>query len=83
LVTIHVDDRWRGQGIGSRLLDAFDAELTRTGVRDCFLGAIPANTRAIDLYVVMLTDSNVIQACQQRGFLPGWLQLRRDLCQDS
>ena len=57
LVTIHVDPEWRGQGVGSRLLQTFEAELHRAGVQDCFLGAIPGNTRAMDLY-------------QRRGFRP-------------
>jgi GNAT superfamily N-acetyltransferase len=64
LVTIHVDPEWRGQGIGSRLLQAFEAELQLAGTPDCFLGAIPGNTRAIELY-------------QRRGFRPTSFLLMR------
>ena len=61
LVTLCVDPAWRGSGIGSHLLDRFDAEL---GARDCFVGVIPANSRAIGLY-------------RRRGFLPASLLLMR------
>jgi GNAT superfamily N-acetyltransferase len=61
LVTLAVDPAWRGSGIGSRLLDRFEAE---PGARDCFVGVIPANSRAIGLY-------------RRRGFLPVSLLLLR------
>ncbi len=59
LVTLSVDPAWRGGGIGSQLLDRFDAV-----AGDCFVGVIPANTRAIGLY-------------RRRGFRPVSLLLLR------
>lgn len=55
---------YRGQGIGSRLLDALEAELAAMGVRDLVIGVLPGNTAAIRLY-------------QRRGFRPTWSYLSR------
>ena len=54
----------RGRGIGSRLLDVLEQELTDAGVHDLVLGALPGNTDAIRLY-------------ERRGFRPTWLYLSR------
>jgi ribosomal protein S18 acetylase RimI-like enzyme len=55
---------YRGQGLGSRLLDALEAELAAIGVRDLMLGVLPGNADAIRLY-------------QRRGYRPTWTYLSR------
>jgi ribosomal protein S18 acetylase RimI-like enzyme len=55
---------YRGSGIGTRLLDALEAELAAAGVRDLVLGVLPGNTDAIRLY-------------QRRGYRPTWTYLSR------
>lgn len=40
----------RGHGIGTRLLDAVDAELERLGIGDLFIAALVGNDDAIRLY---------------------------------
>ena len=55
---------YRGQGIGTRLLDGLEAELAATGVTDLVIGVLPGNTAAIRLY-------------QRRGFRPTWSYLSR------
>jgi ribosomal protein S18 acetylase RimI-like enzyme len=62
--TLVVDERRRGQGIGSALLDAVDAELARRGVHDLMIGVMEGNDAARRLY-------------ERRGLVPGWLQLYR------
>jgi ribosomal protein S18 acetylase RimI-like enzyme len=54
----------RGLGIGTRLLDALEAELAATGIRDLILGVLPGNADAIRLY-------------QRRGYRPTWTYLSR------
>lgn len=48
--TLSVLPECRGQGIGSQLLDAVDAELDRLGVADLQIAAVHSNTAAIRLY---------------------------------
>lgn len=55
---------YRGSGIGTRLLNALEAELAAAGVRDLILGVLPGNTDAIRLY-------------QRRGYRPTWTYLSR------
>jgi ribosomal protein S18 acetylase RimI-like enzyme len=55
---------YRGSGIGTRLLEALEAELAADGVRDLILGVLPGNTDAIRLY-------------QRRGYRPTWTYLSR------
>ena len=59
-----VDERARGQGIGTALLRAVDDRLRDRGIPDQFLGAIEPNHQAIQLY-------------QRLGFRPAWLELTR------
>ena len=54
----------RGEGIGSKLLDAVDEEFTTLGVGDVVIGALPGNTGALKLY-------------ERRGFKPTWIYLSR------
>lgn len=55
---------YRGQGIGSRLLDELISQLAAAGVHDLVLGVLPGNTAAIRLY-------------QRYGFQPTWSYLSR------
>jgi ribosomal protein S18 acetylase RimI-like enzyme len=55
---------YRGSGIGTRLLDALEAELAAAGVRDLVLGVLPGNSDAIRIY-------------QRRGYRPTWTYLSR------
>ena len=50
LHTLLVRPEARGQGIGSALLDDFEAWLVATGTTDAVIGVVPANARAIALY---------------------------------
>ena len=59
-----VTERARGRGLGTRLLDAVDAELARRGVHDLMIGVMEGNDDARRLY-------------ERRGLVPGWLQLYR------
>ncbi len=52
----------RGQGIGSRLLDALERELSSIGIRDLILGVLAGNEDAIRLY-------------RRRGYRPTWVYL--------
>jgi ribosomal protein S18 acetylase RimI-like enzyme len=54
----------RGEGIGTRLLDAVDEEFAALGVDDVVIGALPGNTGALRLY-------------EGRGFKPTWIYLSR------
>jgi ribosomal protein S18 acetylase RimI-like enzyme len=62
--TLVVDERRRGQGIGSALLDAVDAELASRGIHDLMIGVMEGNDAARRLY-------------ERRGLVPGWSQLYR------
>ena len=50
LETLSVAPGERGQGTGTRLLDAVDAELARLGIGDLFIAALVGNEGAIRLY---------------------------------
>lgn len=54
----------RGQGIGTRLLDALERELASIGVRDLILGVLAGNDDAIRLY-------------RRRGYRPTWAYMSR------
>ena len=54
----------RGEGVGSALLDAIDAELARMGIADVLIAAFVTNTEAIRLY-------------ERRGFRPASLYMIR------
>ena len=60
VVTLVVSPEERGRGIGTALLGTVDAEIERLGIGDVIIGAVPANTQALELY-------------RQRGFEPTWL----------
>lgn len=60
--TLVVREQARGSGLGSRLMDAVDAELDRLGISDRLVGLIPGNDGAQRLY-------------ERRGFRPRWLLL--------
>jgi ribosomal protein S18 acetylase RimI-like enzyme len=62
--TLVVDEDRRGEGIGSALLDAVDAELAARGVDDLMIGVMEGNDRARVLY-------------ERRGLVQGWHQLYR------
>jgi ribosomal protein S18 acetylase RimI-like enzyme len=62
--TLVVDERHRGQGIGSALLDEVDRRLHSEDIRGLVIGAMVGNDDAIRLY-------------ESRGLTPGWLQLYR------
>jgi ribosomal protein S18 acetylase RimI-like enzyme len=64
LESIAVAPDHRGAGIGTKLLDAVDAELDRRGIHDVIIGALPGNQGALRLY-------------ERRGFRPTWLYLSR------
>jgi ribosomal protein S18 acetylase RimI-like enzyme len=55
---------YRNRGIGSRLLDRLEAELSAEGVDDLMLGVLAGNAAAIRLY-------------ERRGFRPTWLYMSR------
>lgn len=48
--TLSVAPGSRGRGVGTRLMDAVDAELDRIGVRDLFVGAVATNERGLRFY---------------------------------
>jgi len=62
--TLVVDERHRGEGIGTALLDEVDARLERIGVRGLMIGLMVGNEGARRLY-------------ESRGLTAGWLQLYR------
>lgn len=64
LVTMLVTPEVRGRGIGSALLDAFDAALEASGNPAALVGVVPQNRRAVALY-------------ERRGFTPAWLTMTR------
>jgi GNAT superfamily N-acetyltransferase len=62
--TLVVDEARRGEGIGTALLDAVDAELAAQGVHDLMIGFVEGNEGARRLY-------------ERRGLVPGWRQMYR------
>jgi ribosomal protein S18 acetylase RimI-like enzyme len=62
--TLVVAPELRGSGLGTRLLDAIDAELERQGIGEAIVGLVPGNEGARRLY-------------ERRGFRPRWLILAR------
>ncbi|MGI8333406.1 GNAT family N-acetyltransferase [Actinomadura scrupuli] len=62
--TLSVAPGERGNGIGTRLLDAVDAELENLGIGDLFIGTLAANSGAQQLY-------------ERRGLRPVWVYLGR------
>jgi ribosomal protein S18 acetylase RimI-like enzyme len=62
--TMLVSARFRGGGLGSRLLDEIDAELERRGITEVIVGLMPGNDAAQRLY-------------ERRGFSPRWTVLAR------
>jgi GNAT superfamily N-acetyltransferase len=64
LETLLVLPELRGSGLGTRLLDAVDAELDQRGIEDMLIGAVVTNGDAIRLY-------------ERRGFVPAWVYMTR------
>jgi ribosomal protein S18 acetylase RimI-like enzyme len=64
LESISVLPEYRGQGLGSRLLDEVDREFDSLGVEDVVIGLLPGNEGARRLY-------------ERHGFRPNWLYLSR------
>ena len=62
--TMLVSAPFRGAGLGTRLLDAIDAELERQGITEVIVGVMPGNDGAQRLY-------------ERRGFRQRWLVLAR------
>lgn len=54
----------RGEGLGTGMMDAIDAELGRLAIADVIVGLIPGNDGAQRLY-------------ERRGYRPRWLVLAR------
>jgi ribosomal protein S18 acetylase RimI-like enzyme len=65
LETLIVSERSRGQGLGTRLLDAVDSTLGNLGIDELTVGLVPGNEGAQRLY-------------ERRGFKARWLQLYRE-----
>jgi ribosomal protein S18 acetylase RimI-like enzyme len=66
LETLVVTEGARGSGLGTRLMDRVEEELSGQGIEELFVGLIPGNDGAQRLY-------------ESRGFEGRWLILRRDL----
>ena len=64
LETIVVAPEWRGQGIGTVLMDRIEAELDRLEIKDVIIGVLPTNVAVLELY-------------RRRGFEPTWLVMTR------
>jgi ribosomal protein S18 acetylase RimI-like enzyme len=64
LESISVLPEYRGQGIGSRLLDEVDREFDSLSVEDVVIGLLPGNEGALRLY-------------ERHGYRPNWLYLGR------
>ena len=62
--TMLVSARFRGAGLGTRLLDEIDAELERQGITEVIVGLMPGNDGAQRLY-------------ERRGYRQRWLVLAR------
>jgi ribosomal protein S18 acetylase RimI-like enzyme len=64
LESLSVLPEHRGEGIGTKLLDAVDEAFANLGIDDVVIGALPGNTGALKLY-------------ERRGFKPTWIYLSR------
>jgi ribosomal protein S18 acetylase RimI-like enzyme len=64
LETLVVLPERRNAGLGTRMLDAVEAELARQGITEVIVGLIPGNDGAQRMY-------------ERRGFRPRWLILSR------
>ncbi|MGA7623175.1 MAG: GNAT family N-acetyltransferase [Candidatus Acidiferrales bacterium] len=64
LETLVVAPEWRGQGIGSLLMNQVESEIARLGIQDVIIGALPTNTNVLDFY-------------RRIGFEPTWLVMTR------
>jgi ribosomal protein S18 acetylase RimI-like enzyme len=62
--SLSVLPEYRGQGLGSRLLDQLHDELRQQGADDLIVGALAGNSDAIRLY-------------RRHGYRPTWLYLSR------
>lgn len=64
LETLVVAPESRGQGIGSLLISRVESEIARLDIQDVIIGALPSNTRVLELY-------------RRRGFEPTLLLMTR------
>ncbi len=64
LVTIYVEPRQRGSGMGSAMLRAMEERIAATDTPTKLIGLIPQNRRAAAFY-------------RARGYVPAWLTLTR------
>jgi ribosomal protein S18 acetylase RimI-like enzyme len=64
LETLVVRPELRNTGLGTRMLDAVEAELDRQGISEVIVGIVAGNDGAQQLY-------------ERRGFRPRWLVLSR------
>jgi ribosomal protein S18 acetylase RimI-like enzyme len=62
--SLSVLPEYRGQGLGSKLLEQLHERLQEQGASDFIIGALPGNKHAIRLY-------------QRHGYTPTWLYLSR------
>jgi ribosomal protein S18 acetylase RimI-like enzyme len=62
--SLSVLPEYRGQGVGTALMDALERELDALGISDFIVGALAGNEDALRLY-------------RRRGFRPTWLYLAR------
>jgi ribosomal protein S18 acetylase RimI-like enzyme len=62
--SVSVLPEYRGQGVGTALMDALERELEALGISDFIVGALAGNEDALRLY-------------RRRGFRPTWLYLAR------
>jgi ribosomal protein S18 acetylase RimI-like enzyme len=62
--SLSVLPEYRGQGVGTALMDELDGEIAALGVDDVIVGALAGNEDALRLY-------------RRRGFRPTWLYLSR------
>jgi [ribosomal protein S18]-alanine N-acetyltransferase len=66
LLTIVVDGKWRGRGVGAAMLRAALDDLTMSPVRRMFLEVEDANAAAISLYKTF----GFAEIAQRRGYYP-------------
>lgn len=62
--SLSVLPEYRGQGIGTALMDALEREIEALGIDDVIVGALAGNEDALRLY-------------RRRGYRPTWLYLSR------